>query len=52
MHQSPFGENQQEKKNVYFHNSKVKLVAFHKKDVFKHTVSNPVAQELASTAGV
>ena len=40
------------KKNVYFHNSKVKLVAFHKKDVFKHTVSNPVAQELASTAGV
>ena len=41
-----------EKKNVDFHNSKVKLVAFHKKDVFKHTGSNPVAQELASTAGI
>lgn len=40
------------KTNVHFHSSKVKLVAFHKKDVFKHTVSNPVAQDLASTAGI
>lgn len=52
MQQSIFQGNEQGKNRLFFYNLKVKCVVFHKKNMFKHTIPDLGAQELASTAGI
>lgn len=51
MQQSIFWGKLSGEKMMCFYNPKVKFVDFHKKSVFKHSISDPLAPELASTAG-